>query len=192
MYQTCNIPRNFWHFLSLTQPVSLRYLHGFIAALVFSQVITSNGIAFTADGTPYGPLALAHITTGLTLLILSAILIVYCITLRGLRHYFPYLWGDTAQIRLDVHTLLKRSLPEASPRGLAASVQGPGLGAVALVVLSGAGWFMLWLLDSPLAPALREWHVTLTGLIEVYIVAHGAMGLLHFTLWYFRQRTGTD
>ncbi len=63
---------------------------------------------------------------------------------------------------------------------------------MALVVLSGAGRFMLWLLDSPLAPALREWHVTLTGLIEVCIDAHGAMGLLHFTLWYFRQRAGTD
>ena len=93
-----------------------------------------------------------HITTGLALLILSAILIVYCIMLRGLRHYFPYLRGDTAQIRRDVRTLLNRRLPDASPRGLAASVQGLGLGAVALVVLSGAGWFMLWLLDSPLAP----------------------------------------
>ncbi|WP_254797833.1 hypothetical protein [Enterobacter sp. JMULE2] len=88
--------------------------------------------------------------------------------------------------------MLKRRLPEASLRGLAGSVQGLGLGAVALVVLSGAGWFILWLLDSSLAPALREWHVTLTGLIEVYSVAHAAMGLLHFTLWYFRQRTGTD
>lgn len=54
--------------------------------------------------------------------------------------------GGTAQIRLDV----QRRLHDASRRGLAASVQGPGLGAVALVVLSGAGWFMLWLLDSPL------------------------------------------
>lgn len=192
MYTIRKTPRNFWHFLSLTQPAFLRYLHGFIAALVLSQVITSNGIAFTAEGTPYGPLALAHITTGLTLLILSTMLIVYCIMLRGLRHYFPYLWGDTAQIRRDVRALLDRKLPDASPRGLAATVQGLGLGAVALVVLSGAGWFMLWCIDSPLAPALREWHVTLTGLIEVYIVAHGAMGLLHFTLWYFRQRTGTD
>ncbi|MBL5841321.1 hypothetical protein [Enterobacter asburiae] len=51
---------------------------------------------------------------------------------------------------------------------------------------------MLWLLHSHLAPALREWHATLTGLIEVYIVAHGPMELLHFTLWYFRLRTGTE
>ena len=52
MYTTRNTPRNFWHFLSLIQPVLLRCLHGIIAALVLSQVITSNGITFTADGNP--------------------------------------------------------------------------------------------------------------------------------------------
>jgi len=59
-----------------------------------------------------------------------------------------------------------------------------GLGALALVVLSGTAWFVLWQMGSPLTHRVKDWHKALTGLIEVYIIAHSCMGVLHFYLWY--------
>jgi len=188
MHHVTDRNRNLWHFLALTQPLFLRYLHGIIAVLVLSQIITSIGIFFTPSDGLYGTFTLMHISTGLLLLVLSFVLVIYCFKYRGLQHYYPYIWGDFSQIRQDIRILLARELPEASPRGLATSVQGLGLGALVLVVLSGFFWFMLWVIDSSFAPVVREWHKGLTGLIEVYLVGHGVMGLLHFSCWYLKQR----
>lgn len=69
------------------------------------------------------------------------------------------------------------------PRGLASTVEGLGLGALLLVVLSGTLWFVLWILDSPYAYDVMQAHKSLTGLIEVYILGHGFMAILHFISW---------
>lgn len=60
-----------------------------------------------------------------------------------------------------------------------------------LVVLSGTAWFILWLQGSPYAGEIRNLHKTLTGLIEAYIIGHGAMGLLHFIVW-LRKKSVSD
>ncbi|UAN45235.1 cytochrome b/b6 domain-containing protein [Serratia sp. JSRIV001] len=193
MQQAPTSRRTFWHFLSLYQPLSLRCLHILIAFLIVGQILNSNGMELTAteqlaSATIPRFFTLMHTSIGLTLLALSVVLIGYCLRRRGLRYFYPYLWGDIAQLQQDIHTLLKRQLPEANPKGLATSVQGLGLGALSLVVLSGASWFVLWQMGSPLASIVKDWHQTLTGLIEVYLIAHGGMGLLHFAVWYWQRR----
>lgn len=92
--------------------------------------------------------------------------------------------GRFSQISTDIKMLIKFKLPDSSPKGLATSIQGLGLGALTLVVLSGITWFILWLQYSSFANETKNIHKTLTGLIEAYIIGHGAMGLLHFILWY--------
>ena len=83
------------------------------------------------------------------------------------------------------------SLPEQPPRDevevvgddvhleRAAIVQGLGLGALALVILSGATWFFSWIYMAPWADSVKEFHKLLTGLIEAYVLGHGGMGMLH-------------
>lgn len=88
---------------------------------------------------------LAHISIGKILLALSILLMGYCLKRRGCRYFYPYLWGDITWFRQDICTLLTRKIPE----GLATSVQRLGLGALTLVLLSGASWFVLWQFDSP-------------------------------------------
>lgn len=101
-----------------------------------------------------------------------------------MRHFYPYLWGDLSQIKQDVAQLIKFKLSESSPRGLATSAQGLGLGAMLIVIGSGLTWFFLWLQGAAVANEALQIHKTLTGLIEVYIFGHGLMGLVHFVLWY--------
>lgn len=193
MQPTSSGRRTLWHFLALNQPLFLRCLHILVAMLIIGQVLNSNGIALTAteqlvNATLPRYFTLLHISIGLTLLALAILLIGYCLRRRGLRYFYPYLWGDITQIQQDIRTLLRRELPDAEPRGLATCVQGLGLCALSLVVLSGASWFVLWQVGSPFASTAKDWHQTLTGLIEVYLIAHGGMGLLHFAVWYWRGR----
>lgn len=74
-------------------------------------------------------------------------------------------------------------MPESSPKWLAASIQGLGLGALVLVVLSGITWLILWWQDSALANKAKDIHKSLIGLIETYIMSDEIMGLIHFILW---------
>nr|WP_242452234.1 cytochrome b/b6 domain-containing protein [Morganella morganii] len=124
-----------------------------------------------------------HIITGLSFWISGTLLIVFCFRQRGIKHYYPWAFGYFSQITTDCRALLRGKLPESSSGGLATTVQGLGLGALALVVLSGTAWFILWAAGSVYAGEIRNLHKTLTGLIETYIIGHGAMGLLHFILW---------
>ena len=124
---------------------------------------------------------------GIVLFFLTLFLIASCFNQRGFKYFYPWLFGDIRQIKNDLNTLRTLKLPDSSPFGLAASVQGLGLGALSLVVLSGLIWFALWLLHSPVALEIRSLHKSLTLLIEIYIYSHGALGALHYISW-FRGR----
>ena len=102
---------------------------------------------------------------------------------RGLKYFFPSLWGDLAQLKADVQTLAARKLPEAAPGGLPAIVQGLGLGLLNVTLLSGLGWFLLVRDGSGWAHSAIELHEALTSLVVVYVIGHGGMGLLHMALW---------
>lgn len=183
-----NIFNSIWQYLSINQTRSIRIVHLLVLILVITQIIISSGMKVNsagiipADGYTFY-FTWMHIFIGISLLLLSTILIVICLTKRGLRHFYPYLWNDFSQIKQDMKELAARHLPDSSPRGIAASVQGLGLGALLLAVISGSSWFILWSQGSALAHDVENIHKMLVGLIEIYVVAHGAMGILHYLLW---------
>ena len=67
-------------------------------------------------------------------------------------------------------------------RGKEARVSFP-LMALLLVVLSGLIWFILWRNGSSFAGLALETHKNVTLLIELYLIGHGCMALLHFFVW---------
>lgn len=183
-----------WSYLGKTQPVWVRVLHLLILLMVCLQLITSNFVEIEAGYQSAGSAAFtsgtwAHVLPGLTLLGIMLIFVLTEFLRRGVKYFFPYLWGDVGQLKADLKTLLQRRLPEATPGGLAASVQGLGLGAVGLTLLSGALWFALIQAGSGLAHTAIEVHEVMTGVVIAYLIGHGGMGLLHMLLWI---RAGAD
>jgi cytochrome b561 len=149
-----------WEYLRERQPPAVRFLHIIILCLVLSQIIVSNFMGFNDNGEVskktveyYG--TWIHIGTGLTLLPLTFV------------------------FKKDLQQLKKIELPEPNDYGIAVIVQGLGLGALILVVLSGFTWFLSWIYMAPWADSIKELHQLLTGLIEAYVVGHGGMGVLH-------------
>lgn len=176
---------------ALTPPA--RYLHYWVLALVLVQLILSNAMDINDKGVISDKLLAysstwAHIFVGLLLLILTVSFIVVEFRQYGVRYFYPYLFGDVGQLSADIKGLLSLKLPDASPKGLAASVQGLGLGALLITVLAGAIWFWLWSVNSPWASNALSLHKTLTGLVIAYLIGHGAMGVLHLLLVYRQQR----
>lgn len=183
---------SFWSFLGQYQKKFLRCLHLILVVLVITQILNSNGMGLSLSQKIKPEITSElftwmHISIGITLLCLCIVLTIYCLLTRGFRYFYPYLWGDFTQIIRDLKILTHFKLPESEPGGLATCVQGLGLGALSLVVLSGFAWLALWLSDSSWALDMKDIHKTLTGLIEVYIIAHGGMGVLHFIQWRHRK-----
>lgn len=182
------ILKNIWFFFGLYQTKKIRLLHLLVLILVVTQIIISNWM----NGTKSKTITLLnenylftwlHIFIGISLFFLTFLLIIYCFKQRGIKYFYPYLWGDFTQLNSDIKTLLRFQLPNSSPKGLAAIVQGLGLGALSIVILSGITWFILWLQQSPLALEARSIHKSLTILIEIYIYGHGGLGFVHFIIW---------
>jgi cytochrome b561 len=172
---------------------SVRYLHYSILFLVLLQIILSNFIEINDDGA-IGQNAIeyystwAHISVGLSLLLLAIVFTVVEFSKHGFSYFYPYLSGDLSQLKSDLSKLKSLEVPDASPKGLAAVIQGLGLGAILLVALSGTTWFVLRLYDLALANDVKEIHQLLTGLIEAYIIGHGGMGLMHIFIAFKEQK----
>ncbi|MEY0116914.1 cytochrome b/b6 domain-containing protein [Providencia rettgeri] len=180
--------KSIWDFLGLYQTKRIRILHMLILLLVISQIIVSNWMTGTKSVViPFFEetylFTWIHIVSGFVLFFLTFFLVVLCFHQRGFRYFYPYLWGDFKQIKEDINSLLAKKLPDSSPKGLAATVQGLGLGALSIVILSGIAWFFLWLQQSPFALEARSIHKSLTILIEIYIYGHGGLGIIHFIIW---------
>ena len=174
-----------WQFLGFFQKPYMRFLHAIIAALVILQILSS----FAMHMLPSNPALSSwlaswyHILSGLLVVIVSLLLAADSLTKRGFHYFFPYLWGDTEQLKKDVQASLRFKMVPPRPKGLATTVQGLGLGALLLVVLSGLIWFILWLNGSSFAGPALETHKNLSFLIELYLIGHGCMALLHFFVW---------
>lgn len=171
-------------YLRERQPPVVRILHITILCLVLSQIIVSNFMGFTDNGEVskntieyYG--TWIHISTGLSLLPIAFVFIYVELKRHGIKYFCPYCYGNFFQLKEDLKQLKQFELPEPSAYGLAAIVQGLGLGALTLVILAGLTWFISWIYMAPWADSIRELHKLLTGLIEAYVVGHGGMGLLH-------------
>ena len=171
-------------YLGERQPPVVRNLHITILCLVLSQIIVSNFMGFTDNGeiskkTVEYCATWIHIGTGLSLLPITFIFIYIEIKRHGIMYFFPYVYGNFSQLKKDIQQLKQFKLPEPSAYGMAAIVQGLGLGALTLVILSGSTWFISWIYMAPWADSIKELHELLTGLIEAYVLGHGGMGLLH-------------
>lgn len=177
----------FMEYMREQQTPLIRGLHLAVLMLVIVQIIDSNFIEITKSGeigTGPGELYATwlHFGTGLLAAVLGPIFIVVAWRRRGWRYYFPWLAGDLAPLKQDVDQLKRLQLPEPTDGGLAAIVQGMGLGALALVLMSGVTWFIAWNLGLPWSHDVKEIHELVTGLVEAYLIGHGGMGLLHIYL----------
>ena len=181
-------------YLRERQPPAVRFLHILILCLVLSQILVSNFMGFAPNGeisadTVEHYATWIHICTGL--LLLPVVFVFICIELKrhGMKYFFPYVYRDFSQLKEDFRQLKQFELPEPNDYGMATVVQGLGLGALALVVLSGFAWFLSWTVASPWAHTIKEVHESLTGLIEAYVIGHGTMGILHVLLQVKHQKS---
>ena len=177
-------PRLLWRFLGFFQSPRLRRLHAAVVLLVIAQI--ASGYAMSSPP-PYpaagGLLLWYHIAAGLVTLALGCVLTAYSLRQRGLRHFYPYLWGETRRIREDILKSLRFQLVAPGPEGLASAVQGLGFGALLLSAFSGAIWFFLWVNVMGAMHVAKEWHVVFAALLQIYFAGHGGMALLHFGAW---------
>ena len=171
-------------YLRERQPPVVRYLHITILCLVLSQIFVSSFMGFTDNGAVnknnieyFG--TWIHINVGLSLIPIAFVFIYIELKRHGIKYFFPYFHGNYSQAREDFQRLKQFKLPEPNAFGIAAIVEGLGLGALTLVILSGVTWFLSWIYMAPWAESIKELHEFLTGLIIAYVVGHGGMGLLH-------------
>jgi hypothetical protein len=180
----------FMGYLRERQTPFIMYLHLAILTLVLSQIIVSNFMEFTDSGEIsdntiefYG--TWLHIISGLFIIPITLVFITVLLKQNGFKYYFPYLKGDLSQLKSDINQLMKLELPEPSAYGIAAVIQGLGIGALFLVLFSGLTWFLSWNYNISWSSDVKETHEFLTGLVQAYIIGHGSMGVLHI---YFRSK----
>ncbi len=172
---------------------TIRYLHYVIAALIIAQIVNSEFIEINKQGIISQQFfefyaTWGHFFIGLFLLTLSLLFIILQLNKHSFSYFYPYLFGDISQLKSDVNSLKQLQIPETQAKGLAAIIKGLGLGALFLTAASGAAWFYLWFFNLPYAHDIKELHELFTGLIEAYIVGHGALGLIHIYFEYEKTR----
>lgn len=179
-----------WKFLGFFQDPFTRKLHAVLVVLITLQLLGGTMVSASMFGLP-GMKALplwGHATSGLLILLLSLVLTVNSLRERGIAHFFPYLFSDTAQLRRDIRDSLHLKVIGPRPGGLASSVQGLGLCALLLTACSGATWLVLRLSGVTPLFGLTDLHGTGAVLIAIYFAGHGSMALIHFTLWQKKVR----
>ena len=161
-----------WKFLGFFQPPVLRFLHALVVCLIMVQVLTQL----------FG-LGAVHMILGLVLCVLGFGLVACGLGMRGPRHYFPYLWGDMDQLGRDVAAIRSGKLIIAPrPKGLACVVQGLGMGALSMALLTGLWWFRSWQMGD-VSHTAASLHSIFVWLLMAYAVGHGGMALGHFFFW---------
>ena len=169
-----------WKFLGFFQPVGQRVIHLLVIGLVFLQALSSIAML------PGSAVGWFHMWEGANVCVLAVLLTGYSLKRHGLRHFFPYLWGDNEQLLKDIRATAHRQLVPPRSKGLGAAVQGLGLGALLLTGFSGLIWFCLREAGSPYAPDVLAAHTCFAPLLILYVAGHGGMALAHFVVW---QRT---
>ncbi|WP_037470084.1 cytochrome b/b6 domain-containing protein [Shewanella marina] len=163
--------------------LEIKYIHALLALLVIVQIINSNFVHMSHTGqieqSSIGFLWL-HIILGIMTVITTIGIIRYMLVKQSFKQFFPYLYGDNHVLKDDIKQLQQGHLPQPRDQGIANIVQGLGVAALIIIEVSALIWLVLWLSHSAYANDFRELHKTLTGLIEIYLIAHGGMAILHF------------
>lgn len=165
--------------------IEIRYIHVLLALLVIWQLINSNFIHMTASGEVKSGSSIflwLHIIFGIATVIATIGIIRYLLLKQSFKQFFPYLYGDNITLKKDLKQLRHAQLPAAQKKGIANIVQGLGLCALVLIEIAALTWLVLWLSDSSDANDARKIHKSLTDLIEIYLIAHAGMAILHFYL----------
>lgn len=102
-----------------------RVLHIIVAVLILLQIISSNLTESDAlsDYTLTGFVTWFHIVSGLSLIALGVVMLVWMLTQRGFRYYFAWLTLNFRGVIEDIKMLMSFRLPEAHAGGIAALVQ---------------------------------------------------------------------
>ncbi|CAK7004017.1 MAG: hypothetical protein DESF_00145 [Desulfovibrio sp.] len=169
-----------WRFLGFFQPPLLRCIHAAVIAFVFLQFLTSICMEVPLEGP--SALAWVHIISGMGLFLLGIALVTLSVRKRGLRNFFPYLWGDMDQLGKDMRAAARFKLVGPRPKGLPACIQGLGMGALLMAVFTGLWWFDDWGNDRLGLTALSA-HKFFAWAMVAYLAGHGGMALAHFAMW---------
>lgn len=176
-----------WKFMSYFLPPVVRILHIVITLLVIINLILGYGfLCSTKNPDTYiicSSLLWVHISIGILLTVLTLLFIPACLFHKGIRHFYPYLWGDTKQLVKDLKVSLSFKLIPPTSGGLAAVVQGLGLGALLLTELAGIIWFIGWQTNGFYAHFFKEVHKVSATLLALYLLGHGTMATIHFIVW---------
>ncbi|WP_246335813.1 cytochrome b/b6 domain-containing protein [Vibrio marinisediminis] len=161
-------------------PIAEKVLHAFVFVWVLAQIISSNfmHVHTTTLWQNINLVAKAHVYAGLLLVPITLVFCYKVLKRRKLGDMYPWLSGNFTQIKEDLKTLRSFKLVESHPSGIAATVEGLGLLALLLALVTGTLWYFS-ASSSGISPELLEIHKTSVGLIETYFYAHGAMAILH-------------
>lgn len=166
-------------------PKSEKILHLLILIWVLAQIISSSFMHVHPDTSwnSINTISQFHMYSGLILLPITLIFMAVVIRRRKLSDIYPWLYKNIDVIREDIKTLLTFQLPKARPGGLAATIEGLGLLALLLALVTGCLWYAA-ASTGDMSALLLEIHKTSVGLIETYFYAHGLFGLLHLVKWW--------
>ncbi len=166
-----------------------------LALLIIFQIINSNLVHVSATGMvkdgEIGTLGLwVHIVLGILAKILTLLLYVLVFKKRGVKSFYPYLFGDFSQLKADFDQLRKGIWPESTPKGTANVVQGLGLLALIGTELTAIIWLILWRNHWVFANDYRELYKFCTGFVEVYVLVHGSLAIFRFLYeWKWLKRS---
>ncbi|MGR5132302.1 cytochrome b/b6 domain-containing protein [Vibrio alfacsensis] len=168
-----------------TLPNIERYLHFAVLFWVLLQLLSSGLMHVHGDTelSQISDLAFIHIYSGLALLPVCLIFATKVIMRRKIQDLYPWVSGNYHAIKEDIESVLKFELPEAKPSGLAATVEGLGILALILAVVTGSMWYLVVLTSGP-----SEWllsiHKMSVTFIQVYFFGHALFALLHLVQWW--------
>lgn len=175
-----------WKFLGFFQPPFIRILHAVIASCIIINLAIGFTLASIDDKTTlfFKSIGWIHISFGIIITLLTIIFIPACFYhRRGIKYFFPYLWGDTSQLIKDIKASLAFKLIPPTSEGLAAVIQGLGLGALLLTVLTGITWLVCWQKGLSYASFFKGSHQIFAILLGIYLLGHGTMAVIHFIVW---------
>lgn len=183
-------PGRLWRFLGVFQKPGVRLVHALTASLILLQFASSALMSIGLERASFN--GWYHMWGGASLCILAVLQTVLSLKTHGVRHFYPYLWGDVEQLKADIRQSLRFKLVPPRPKGLGAVVQGLGLGALALTAFTGLVWFWLWQTGSASEQSARALHDGVSILIILYFIGHGGMAALHFISWEEKVKQNDD
>ncbi len=164
----------FWKFLGFFQPTLVRFWHIFAVLLVLTQTLKIIDTHL---------LSVWHIELGLFLMPFVCIFMYLSFSRRGLKYFFPYLWGETALLRTDLQKLFQGAAVAPRKGGLPGAVQGLGFICFFMTTLCGLLWYVFWEHDPKFSVNFLDLHRYFAYALIVYILGHGFMAGRQFMIW---------